>query len=439
MSADAETPSTACPNCGSSAVGAYCSGCGQVQGPLRRSLAAWLADFLDEQLSLSAALPRTLWACAVRPGQLTHEWIAGRRARWLPPVRLLVIALAALLTVSFTADLRPSSFLPDDVLREVVESFEEGRSEAGTYLPYPAPDLGTFEDGGRRTALDVAWEAQVRRVVAASLLLLVPLLALMLRLLYRKAAPYLVDHLVFSVHLVAHLLLLATLLWLALAADGTLRDEARLGEAALVLAALWLPVHVFRALTRVHGARWGPTLLVTTLVLVLMPLLGLATALAAYLATGTGAAEAQSRRAYDFVLHADALWSAGDTLAFAAFAPAALAELHRIPHGRASLHDRFHLAEIELRLGRSTAARQTAEDALRVEPDNLLLLAVAARAAEAEGKGPLAADYRERFGRAWAAFPGDPVRTLGHPGLLEAFRAEAVEGEPPQAGSSNPG
>ena len=55
---------------------------------------AWLAEALDELFFLGGKVPRTLKALISSPGLLMVEWEAGRRAKYLRPLRLFLFALA---------------------------------------------------------------------------------------------------------------------------------------------------------------------------------------------------------------------------------------------------------------------------------------------------------------------------------------------------------
>ncbi len=51
-----------------------------------------LLDVLEDQLALSGALPRTLFALLFRPGRLTNEYIRGRIVSYIAPFRLYLVA-----------------------------------------------------------------------------------------------------------------------------------------------------------------------------------------------------------------------------------------------------------------------------------------------------------------------------------------------------------
>src|SRR5690606_36546981 len=79
-----------CGNCGSPLLGEYCYACGQPVTGMVRHFSTIAGDFTDTVLNWDSRLPRTLWPLLVRPGFLTREYFAGRRVRYVSPVRLFV-------------------------------------------------------------------------------------------------------------------------------------------------------------------------------------------------------------------------------------------------------------------------------------------------------------------------------------------------------------
>jgi len=65
------------------------------------SFRAWLAEFLDDQLDLSAKLPRTLGVLFAHPGRLAVEWREGRRARYVGPLRPYLLASLVFFSLAF--------------------------------------------------------------------------------------------------------------------------------------------------------------------------------------------------------------------------------------------------------------------------------------------------------------------------------------------------
>jgi hypothetical protein len=83
-----------CANCGATLDGEFCSACGQRDEPHVHSVGHFFSEAFESITHADSRLWRTLWFLLARPGLLTQQFFAGRRARYLPPFRLyLVISL----------------------------------------------------------------------------------------------------------------------------------------------------------------------------------------------------------------------------------------------------------------------------------------------------------------------------------------------------------
>ena len=92
VASDATTgpPQAVCQNCGAPLLGPHCYACGQPVSGLVRHFSSILGDALDSILNIDARVFRTLWPLLARPAYLTCEYFAGRRVRYVSPVRLFV-------------------------------------------------------------------------------------------------------------------------------------------------------------------------------------------------------------------------------------------------------------------------------------------------------------------------------------------------------------
>ncbi|MEO8672011.1 MAG: DUF3667 domain-containing protein [Tahibacter sp.] len=81
-------PLPLCANCGAPLHGNFCYACGQPVKGLIRHLSGIVGDFLDSVLSLDSRTFRTLTPLFFRPGYLANEYFAGRRVRYVTPLRL---------------------------------------------------------------------------------------------------------------------------------------------------------------------------------------------------------------------------------------------------------------------------------------------------------------------------------------------------------------
>ena len=112
-----------------------------------RHFSSIVGDFADTVLNWDARLPRTLWPLFARPAWLTREYFAGRRVRYVSPVRLfvtlaIVTFFVAQLMLSFGDntfqfnDRKPggandTSFSQVDTVEEVVKQRDEALAETG--------------------------------------------------------------------------------------------------------------------------------------------------------------------------------------------------------------------------------------------------------------------------------------------------------------------
>jgi hypothetical protein len=79
-----------CLNCGAELSGAFCSACGQRAVPANPSVSEIAGDAWEELSGYDGRIAATFRAL-LHPGRLTTNYIEGRRARFLPPVRLYLL------------------------------------------------------------------------------------------------------------------------------------------------------------------------------------------------------------------------------------------------------------------------------------------------------------------------------------------------------------
>ena len=85
----AETPD--CPNCGTPLHGQYCWQCGQRSRVRLITLWELLREAVGDLFELDSRLWRSLIPLLFRPGLLTSDYLAGRRARYMPPFRMYLV------------------------------------------------------------------------------------------------------------------------------------------------------------------------------------------------------------------------------------------------------------------------------------------------------------------------------------------------------------
>ncbi|HSP45663.1 MAG TPA: DUF3667 domain-containing protein, partial [Chthoniobacterales bacterium] len=87
-----EEPLTNCENCGAPLTGQFCGQCGQHAIDYRRSIFRVLLDAADSFFNWDTKFLKTLGLLLIRPWELTNDFNAGRRARYVHPLRLYLIA-----------------------------------------------------------------------------------------------------------------------------------------------------------------------------------------------------------------------------------------------------------------------------------------------------------------------------------------------------------
>lgn len=94
-----------CENCGQPLYGEHCYACGQWTKGLVRHFSSILGDFFDTVLNIDSRVLRTLWPLFTKPGYLTQEYLAGRRVRYVTPMRLyLFLSIIAFFAMQMSVD-----------------------------------------------------------------------------------------------------------------------------------------------------------------------------------------------------------------------------------------------------------------------------------------------------------------------------------------------
>src|SRR5205807_8664382 len=111
-------PLTHCENCGAQLTGRYCARCGQAAVDYRRSFRYVIADVLDSFLNWDSKFFATIALLIFKPWRLTNEFLAGKRVRYVNPLRLYLLAsILFFFAVNYEArDLRfePGKLNPKD-------------------------------------------------------------------------------------------------------------------------------------------------------------------------------------------------------------------------------------------------------------------------------------------------------------------------------------
>jgi Protein of unknown function (DUF3667) len=211
-----------CANCGTALGGQFCGSCGQRAEAHSHSFWSFVAEAAEALTHADSRLWSTLALLLGRPGFLTKQFLDGRRARYLPPLRLyLALSFLFFLIISFTSSMTSRTVdMPDVVDPTALDTKSLQQNESDKYVAgkrerilnlcnvsvgqMPGPDWlrRPFLSACVRTAADRSRELGRAFVhnLGRALFLLLPLLAAIMVLLYRRPKRYYVDHLLLLVH-----------------------------------------------------------------------------------------------------------------------------------------------------------------------------------------------------------------------------------------------
>ncbi|HZV24393.1 MAG TPA: DUF3667 domain-containing protein [Luteimonas sp.] len=341
---DAAAPGAACQNCGAPLLGPHCYRCGQPVTGLVRHFTSVVGDFFDTVLNIDARVFRTLWPLFAKPGYLSCEYFAGRRVRYVSPVRLFVFLsivtfFVARLTLSISGNpinldddtiagattVSQVEALRDKALAKIAQGRAEGRDVPGVDAglgaaqqavrekaqrridelhaaqargeppPIPRPEITLGNNSKpwdpRTNPLVVDWlpafanhwinqqiaraESNVARMqqdpslfkdailsaVPSTLFVLLPVFALMLKVLYLFKRRLYMEHLIVALHSHAFLCLTLLLAFLAMALRDAVPQGFLHGLLGVVEGLLfaWMPVYLLLMQKHVYRQGWTLT------------------------------------------------------------------------------------------------------------------------------------------------------------------------------------
>jgi hypothetical protein len=287
-----ETPRSAnCLNCGAPLSGPFCGQCGQRDVPPYPSVRELAVDAFWELSGWDGRFATTVKALFRRPGMLTREFLEGRRARYISPLRLYLMASLVYFVVAAAApklaETKAKNFAgiegagfkigttttaPKTTAAQRVGDAASRSMQSANANPDIDPDSLTAEE--QKEALDDIAKAPrifqpfLRRAVVdpkgfkkgifdampRMLFALLPIFAAIVAMFYhRRKYP---EHLYFAIHLQAFVFLA-----LALVQVSKFTQSAAIASYFGIAAAIWIPVYATIAFRRTYGGSVARTLL----------------------------------------------------------------------------------------------------------------------------------------------------------------------------------
>ena len=234
-----ETPEDQCENCGALLQGPYCSECGQRAAD--RIVPIWhlINEALESLFQLDLRVFRTFPRFIFLPGRLTKEYLNGRRTRYIRPFRLYLFATFALFAVvaltttggfGLVLDPQGAARLNPPNTGVSVGSVSDTTAAASGSALYGDPnereriaralesDSSSINIEGLAPATNRQFERVLRKQAAQAvrnprqflgslidrgpylMFLMLPVFALLLKLLYVRHGRLYAEHVIFSLH-----------------------------------------------------------------------------------------------------------------------------------------------------------------------------------------------------------------------------------------------
>lgn len=242
-----------CLNCDAPLSGPFCSSCGQRAVPPNPTVSELTNDAWQELSGYDGRILATLRGL-LRPGQLTQEYVAGRRAHYLPPLRVyltvsvlyFVVASAAPTTID-GAPVRTGGLRIEVPEMAPGAMSEEDRAQLQTALAEAPGILRPM----LQSLLDdpAGFRARVFAILPRVSFVMLPVFAGIVSLFYRRRA--FPTALVFAAHLYSFMFAVMSVVELM---KFTGSANAAVGTA--ILAMVLLAVYALVAFRRVYGGAW---------------------------------------------------------------------------------------------------------------------------------------------------------------------------------------
>jgi hypothetical protein len=269
-----------CLNCGTRLRGQYCGRCGQRSRSRLISLWELVRDAFGDLFEFDSRIWQTVIPLLIRPGRLTHAYLQGRRARYMPPFRMYLVLSLIFFIVAFFAPREEFGFFFEPAAETAANVADIEESGVAITFDGESGEARDNECDLEADGLDELPEFLARRIsierltqvceqivadkgrslfakvtdnTPIALIVLLPLMALVLKALYPLSRRYYVEHLLFFVHYHSFVFLLLTLQILLTRLMALLQIPDVATTISVVAASLYVPVYVFVAMRRVYG------------------------------------------------------------------------------------------------------------------------------------------------------------------------------------------
>ena len=210
----------------------FCPECGQPNRPARQSIGEWIREFFASFLSVDSKFVHSIIPLILKPGKLTEDYVRGKRARYIHPIRLY-LAISILMFFVLSIQNNPAQGIevngPMDstsVGNEITLDLSAGNPSSWWYEKdliqnyYAANQDAGWEEVRQETAVEnsltnrffytemkkmykmdtKSFLQYIYRKFPIVLFLFLPVFTVWLKLLYLRKDIYYTEHLIFAFH-----------------------------------------------------------------------------------------------------------------------------------------------------------------------------------------------------------------------------------------------
>jgi hypothetical protein len=209
-----------CRNCGAELAGEFCSTCGQRVIDPDPTLREFLHELAEELLHWDGKLATTFRLLVARPGALTNEYLAGRRIRYISPLRIYLTCSVLFFFVSALVPKQPVVVTSGGAIQTQIGPVSLQETDSARLIAaldtLAKHGRGVGRVWGAHFANAMRHRADISRDVASAIprtmFVLVPLFAALVALVFRARGRRYPQHLAFALHVHAFLFLALTVM-----------------------------------------------------------------------------------------------------------------------------------------------------------------------------------------------------------------------------------
>jgi hypothetical protein len=197
-----------CTNCQEPVTKNFCANCGQSVKSRRGPIWRVLGELTEDVFTFDSKFYKSIFSLFCKPGHLTQEFVAGKRAAILPPVRMyLVVSLIFFLIFQIESpDVSESNvYIGDILLGKEAPNPEHGNFNIGDKgsMAWLSDMLANkreeLEQSNPQIIVNRIFNA-LEKTLPNALILFLPLFALFMKMLYLFKRVLYFDHLLFILH-----------------------------------------------------------------------------------------------------------------------------------------------------------------------------------------------------------------------------------------------